>query len=318
MRLGRLDEAATICEDSINRARLSHDETSTAVSYVRLGSVRLRQRRYQQALSAYTEAMQRFAQQEDSRSLATILYQTGGVYLETRQLDAAESAYNRALGLYTQLEDIAAQADTLTQLGSVIQAVPGRAEEAIAFYRDASGKYVSIGDIAGESRAKTNLSVLLLALRRLDEAREEIERSLVCQQQLGTDSEAWKSWSILEQIDTMAGNAAGAQKARREAIASYLAYRRHGGQNETKAGQLCGAVMQSLLAGDQMTAGLRLQQTEAIPNLPDNARALVLALKGIVAGNRSRTLADNPVLEYGMAAEILYVIEALEATGRGH
>ena len=40
--------------------------------------------------------------------------------------------------------------------------------------------------------------------------------------------------------------------------------------------------------------------------------AFIRALQAIVAGRRDRTLADAPDLDFGMAAEILFLIETLE------
>ena len=43
----------------------------------------------------------------------------------------------------------------------------------------------------------------------------------------------------------------------------------------------------------------------------------IRALQAIVAGSRDRTLADDPDLDYGMAAEILLLIETLEKRASG-
>ena len=68
---------------------------------------------------------------------------------------------------------------------------------------------------------------------------------------------------------------------------------------------------QSLLAGDPAQAASLLQQLAADP---DAAWLLtfIRALQAIVAGRRDRTLADAPDLDYGMATEILFLIETLE------
>lgn len=55
-----------------------------------------------------------------------------------------------------------------------------------------------------------------------------------------------------------------------------------------------------------------LQQLTADPDLPSHARTFIRTLQAIVAGSRDRSLADAPELDYGMAAEILVLMETLE------
>ena len=151
----------------------------------------------------------------------------------------------------------------------------------------------------------------LRKLRRLDEARQEIRRAIECNAQFGHASEPWKTWSILADIETDAGNPAAAVEAQRKAIACYLAYRRDGGENHHAPGRIALAVTQSLLAGDPAKAASLLRQ-----QLPRFEAAgfggFIRALQAIVAGRRDRALADAPELDYGMAAEIHFLIETLE------
>jgi tetratricopeptide (TPR) repeat protein len=58
--LGRLDEAVAAYEDAIQRAEQRDDRRSVAVNKSQLGTVRSRQRRYQEALAAYQEALKLF------------------------------------------------------------------------------------------------------------------------------------------------------------------------------------------------------------------------------------------------------------------
>jgi hypothetical protein len=44
---------------------------------------------------------------------------------------------------------------------------------------------------------------------------------------------------------------------------------------------------------------------------------LLTALQAITAGNRDRSLAEDPGLHYSEAAEVLLLIEALEGGGGG-
>src|SRR5262249_40609611 len=127
----------------------------------------------------------------------------------------------------------------------------------------------------------------------------------------GHASSPWTSWSILSRIETDAGKPAAATEAKSKAIASYLAYRRDGGENYDDDGRICLAVSQSLLSGATAQAASLLQQ---LADDPDWALLLpfIRALQAIVSGSRDRTLADAEDLQYTMAAEILFLLETLE------
>jgi tetratricopeptide (TPR) repeat protein len=188
----------------------------------------------------------------------------------------------------------------------------GRTEEAVAFLRQALGKFVEASDVASEGRTRNNLAIRLRKLGHLDEARQEIQRAIECGEPLGHASQLWKSWAILAAIETDAGNPTAATEAKRRAVESYLAYRRDGGENRNPDGRICVAVTRPLLAGDPAAGASLLQQLAADAKLPDLARPFIEALQAIVAGSRDRALADNPDLHYTMAAEILFLIETLE------
>ena len=264
--LGRLDEAAAAYEEAIRRAEQLGDDRDVAVGKGQLGTVRMQQRRYPEALAAYAEARERFTQLDEPGTVAVIWHQTGMVYQDAGQPEAAEDAYRKSLAIEVRLGDVAGQASTLSQLGILYDDVLDRPEEAAAFYRQAADKYVEIRDVAKEGRARSNLGVTLRKLRRLDEARQEIRRAIECKAQFGHAAEPWKSWAILADIETDAGNPAAAAEAKRKAIACYLAYRRDGGENHDAAGRICLAVTQSLLAGDAPTAASLLQQLAADPD----------------------------------------------------
>ena len=280
-----------------------------------LGTVRMLQRRYPEALAAYAEARERFTQLEEPGSVAVSWHQTGMAYQNTGQPEAAEDAYRKSLAISVRLGDVAGQARTLLQLGNLYDDVLGRAEEAVAFYRQAVDKYVANGDSASEGLARTNLGNTLRKLRRFDEARHEIHRAVECNAQLGHASTPWNAWAILAGIETEAGYPAAAAQAQRKAIASYGAYRRDGGENHNADGRISLAVTQALLADDTAQAAGLLQQLAADPDwawlLP-----FIQALQAIVGGSRDPRLADAPGLDYMMAAEIGLLIETLEKAGR--
>jgi tetratricopeptide (TPR) repeat protein len=309
--LGRLDDAAAAYEECIRRAEKLGNDREVAVGKGMLGTVRLGQGRYPEALADYQEARERFTQLDEPGSVATLWHQTGMVYQAAGQPEAAEEAYRKSLAIKVRLGDVAGQASTLGQLGILYDDALGRTEEAVAFFRQAADKHVEIRDLANEGRDRNNLAIRLRRLRRLDEARQEIRRAIECKAQFGHAAEPWKTWNVLADIETDTGNPTAAAEAKQKAIAGYLAYRRDGGENHSADGRICLAVTQSLLAGDPAGAASLLQQLAADPDFAW-LRTFIQALQAIVAGGRDRALADALDLDYSMAAEILFLLETLE------
>jgi len=310
--LGRFDEAVSAYEEGIRLDEQRGAIRDVAVGKAQLGSVRESQGRYQEALAAYGEAQERFTQLGEPGMVARGWHQIGNVYQNADQPEAAEDAYRKALAIMVQLGDIAGQGTTLGQLGLLYTLGLNRPEEAIAFHRQAVDNSVESGDMAKEGFRRSNLAISLSQLRRFDEARQEIRRALECKAQLGHASEPWTTWTILASIETDAGNPAAAADAKGKAIASYLAYRRDGGENHTNSGRIANAVTQYLFTGDQAQATSILQQVAARPDANASYQDFFRALQGVVDGSRDRTLADATDLDYMMAAEILFLLETLE------
>jgi len=309
--LGRLDQAAAAYEERVRRGELQSDDRGVAACKGQLGTVRLLQQRYPEALAAYAEARERFTQLDEPGSVAVSWHQTGMVYQESGEPEAAEDAYRKSLAISVRLGDVAVQASTLGQLGNLYDEALGRFEEAATFYKQAADKYAGIGDVANEGRARNNLANTLCKLSRFDEARREIRRAIECKEQFGHAGEPWTAWAILSDIEVAAGNTTAAAEAKQKAIACYLDYRRDGGENHYPQGRISLAVMQALLAGDPNSATSLLQQVAANPDA-QWLLSFIRALQAIVAGSRDCTLAGAADLSPTMAAEILFLIETLE------
>ncbi len=313
--LGRFEEAAAAYEEGIRGAEQLGDERSVAVAKGQLGAVRLEQGRHADALKAYQDGRERFTRLGEPESVATSWHQTGRVYQAAGQPEAAEDAYRKSLALKVQLGNVAGQASSLGQLGNLYAVALGRPEEAVALYRQAADLYVGILNVAMEGVTRSNLAETLRTLgpARLGEARQEIRRAIECDAPFGHAAEPWKTWKILADIETDAGNPGAAAEAKAKAIAAYLAYRRDGAENHQPQGRLALAVTEALRSGGPDSAGELLQQLAADAELPAELRPFVEALQAVVAGNRERSLADAPKLHYSMSAEILLLIETLES-----
>ena len=314
--LGRYEDAAAAYEESIRRAEQRGDLREVAVGKGQLGSVQLQQQRYAKALEAYQQARDTFSRLNEPGSVAITWHQIGMVHEQTDQPEAAEEAYNQSLEIQVRLGNQAGQASTLGQLGNLYGDVLQRPEEAVAFYRRAAEIYGEIGDTAMEGFAWNNLAYTFRKLQRLEEARQAIRRAIDCGAPFGHAAEPWKTWALLAAIETAAGNISAAADARHQAIGAFLAYRRDGGENQSSPGRLALAVRQALASGVPAEATSLLQQPAADPQAASMLPFLT-ALQAIAAGSRDLALAEDPGLDYQEAAEVLLLIEALEAEAGG-
>jgi tetratricopeptide (TPR) repeat protein/CHAT domain-containing protein len=308
--LGRLDEAAKAYEEAIKLAEDRGDLRDVAVGRLQLGSLRLRQRRYAEALQAYNEARETFERVGDRTTEAIAWHQMGMALRLAGQYDQAEEAYLNARRIFVELGDRSHEASTLGELGNLHSGM-GRLEDAVRFYREAAAIYADpkVNDMFGEGRARHNAANSLRTLGRLDEARRELERAIVCDEPFGHAAEPWKAFDILSAFERDAGRPEAASAARRRAIEAYLAYRRDGGENQSGSAPIYEGLFAAVSTGQVAAWSQALDQ---LRTEPDNPAYLVLsALRAILTGSRDPTLADDPALRYWDAAELRLVLERL-------
>jgi len=314
--LGRYDAAASAFEEAIRRAEQREDLRSVAVGKGQLGTVRLQQQRYAEALAAYQQARDTFSRLNEPGTVAIAWHQIGRVHEEAGQPEAAEGAYNQSLAIAVRLGNQTGQGGTLIHLGNLYKNYQKRPEEAVACYQRAAEIYGEIGDLAREGMAHNNLADTFCKLQRLEEARQAIRRAIECKAPFGHAALPWTSWAILANIETAAGNSAAAADARHQAINAFLAYRLDGGENQSGSGRLALAIREALANGDPAETASLLQQLAADPQAA-SLLPFLTALQAITAGSRERSLAEDPGLTYDQAAEVLLLIEALEAEAGG-
>jgi tetratricopeptide (TPR) repeat protein len=314
--LGRYDDAAAAYEEAIRRGEQQGDLRGVAVRKGNLGTVRLQQQRYAEALEAYQEARDTFSRLKEPGSVAAVWHQIGMVHQDAGQPEAAEESYNQSLAIEVRLGNQAGQARTLVQLGNLYSDVLQGPEEAVACYQRAAEIYCQLGDVASEGKALSGLAMTFLKLQRFDESRVCIKRGIQSTKSSGHEVEPWKFWYILANIETSAGNSAAAADARHQALNAYLAYRRDGGENQSGAGRLALAVRQALTSEDPAEATSLLQQLVGDPDFA-NQLPFLTALQAITAGSRDLSLAEDPGLSYDQAAEVLLLIEALQGPEAG-
>jgi tetratricopeptide (TPR) repeat protein len=315
--LGHYDAAAAAYEEVIRRSEQLGALRDVSVGKGQLGNVRLQQQRYAEALEAHQQARDTFSRLNEPGSVASAWHQIGMVRQEAGQPEAAEEAYNQSLAIKVQLGNQAGQASTLGQLGSLYFGVLQRPKEAVAFFKRAAGLYGAIGDTLGEGRQRNNLAAALGKLQHHEEARQAIRRAIECKAPFGHAALPWTSWAILADIETADDNSSATADARHQAIGAFLAYRRDGGENQTGSGRLALSLRQLLASGgDPAEAASSLQQFAADPRAAGMLPFLT-TLQAITAGSRDRSLVEDPGLSYDQAAEVLLLIEALEAEAGG-
>ena len=323
MLLGRLDEAAATYEQAVKESESGDDLRQSAAVKCQLGTVRLYQQNYAEALAAFDEARQTFEQLGEPGSVATAWHQIGRVHQEAGQFEAAEHAYQQSLHIKFSRGDRSGEASTLNQLGN-LYSIQSRREEAVRFFLQAADirALPDILDVAGEGRARSNAANELIKLSRYDDARREILRAIECIEPLGHAGQPWKAFGILSDLEQAVGDASSddtirashhkaSAAARHRAIHAYLAYRRDGGENNNTGGQLAALVHHALTTGDTTAATTQLEELAQHPELPEYLVPLLPALLAILNGSRDPALAADPRLDFDDAAELQFLLERL-------
>jgi tetratricopeptide (TPR) repeat protein len=88
LNLGRYDAAAAAYEEVIRRGEQRGDLRSVAVGKGQLGTVRLKQQRYPEAMEAYQQARDTFSRLNEPGSVASVWHQIGMVHQEAGQPEA--------------------------------------------------------------------------------------------------------------------------------------------------------------------------------------------------------------------------------------
>jgi tetratricopeptide (TPR) repeat protein len=299
--LGRYDEALIAYQEGTTVFESIGDMKSVAISKSRLARIHHEKRFYSDAVLLYSEALNTFRAIGDLRLIGITWNEIGLAHFSAGQPDDAEHAYQESVKIKVQTGDVMGEAVTLMNLGS-LYSLTGRYEDAVRCYRQSAGLIAPLRAQRQETTIHQNLGDVLLKLRRYDEARPELMRALECGKPFGHASQPWVTLSNLSNLEHAVGNEPAAQKARAEAVQAYLAYRRDGGASLLEPGQW--------ITGDPARMLTALQSAQ---DLEPSVRALIRPLQAILAGSRDQTLAEDPNLSYQDAAELLLLIERLQA-----
>ncbi len=309
--LGRYDEAAAAYQDAISRFEKLGDTRWVAVNKGQIGAVRIFQQRYTEALELYNEARGIFESLGEPGSVAIVWHQIGLAHREAGQFKQAERAYRQALAIAVQQKNLAGEALSLGEMGNLYNTM-GRLEEAVKCYLQAVDLDVRLQDQSNEGFDRNNLANTLIKLQRYDEARQELHLTIECKNPYGHAARAWTTWNNLCNLEQATGNLEAAAQARREAIESYLAYRRAGGQSMTSGAKYCAMAFQAIEQEDITELEQELAQLLE-DDVPPSAKVMISKLQAILRGERDSALADDPDLYYQDAVELQLLLEALRS-----
>ncbi len=325
--LGQLEAAAAKYAASIEQSTARNDRRQIAVGRSNLGTVRLMQQRYAEALTEHHAA--RDVKESLGESTAAQWHQIGRVHEQTGQWDEAEAAYLKSLAQSVESGNKPFEASSRGQLGNLYLRMSGRAEQAVEFHRQAADVFLQLGLRQEEGRSRNNAAIALQQLGRIDAARDELQLALECKSEFGLNAEPWTTWDILSDLETSVGHASAAATARDEALRLYESARRQGWQITlgTFARAFAKPVTILLTAATDseslppelrrqipdIEASLR-QQLTAIPKDPDmdpRIVALCPAVLSLLNGDRSPHVWQNPALDYADAVELKLLLEQL-------
>jgi len=111
-----------------------------AVGKGQLGTVRMQQRRYPEALKAFEEARERFTQLDEPGSVAVVWHQTGMVYQEAGRPEAAEDALPQIVSDQCATRKCRRTGEHAESVGNLYDLGFGRLEETANFFRQAADK----------------------------------------------------------------------------------------------------------------------------------------------------------------------------------
>ena len=251
MVLGRLDDAVKAYEEGMNISEKHENKRHIAAIKGQIGTVRMYQHKYEEALALFTEAKELFQQLGEYRSVAVI------------------------------------------------------------FYRQSCDIYIELEDLEKEGRTHNNLAHTLIKLKRFDQARKEIQRTIECDNHFGHGAEPWTAFNILYNLETATGNKAAAAEAWHKAFATYLSYRKGGGYGKSRSARVTGMFMEGKKGGNTVELKeLLVKAKEA--DLAADDRLFFTKLESVLEGSRDLSLAKNTGLFFMDMLDFYLLVEGLQ------
>jgi len=314
---GQLGPATVKFGQALQLGEKHADSRAVVVNRDQLVTVLRQQQRFDEALDACQQAHEVVGMLGEPAYVATSWHQIGVIHHKAGQFAAAQHTYLESLRLAISLGNRTKEASTSAQIAS-LHRHQGRLNDAAATYRKAIALYCVLGDAAKVSSVQYNLGATLHQSGRFGEAREALKAAVAIKMQLGHAAEPWNAWWSPSGLERDANQPDAAAVACAQAMTMYWAYRTmEGGATKTWPPIVVG-VGKLLLAHGPDAALMALQQLHSndAPHDPLSWIAILRALDAIVAGQRDRTLAEDPALDPLAAAELQLLLESLIAAGK--
>ncbi|QKW32559.1 tetratricopeptide repeat protein (plasmid) [Nocardiopsis flavescens] len=192
----RFDEWKQLARSSQATAHITGDQSGEAWAWNSLGSALGQERRFTEAIDAYTHARDLHRQVPDTPGEAAALNNLGDMLREVRRFDEAIDACTRACGLYQQTGKAYGEAIAWSNLGNALREA-GRFEEAVDACSRARKAFHQFGDSRWEAIAWNNLGMALQQLGRFEEAIDAHTHARDAFLQSGYDFKAAAAWNNL-------------------------------------------------------------------------------------------------------------------------
>ncbi|WP_329089618.1 Imm49 family immunity protein [Actinomadura citrea] len=198
-RLQRFEEAVTAHTDAAALYRQNDDRPGEARALNNLGSALLVQQRYEEAITAYTDAAALYRETGDRRREGLALNNLGSALRDVRRFEEAITMLTEAVQIFRQAGDRRREGLAVNNLGSALKRT-GRLDEAITAHADAAEIFRRTGDRHGEATAWHGLGLARHAAGRPDEAAAAIEKAACAYQEAGDQHWHQRTLTLLDQI----------------------------------------------------------------------------------------------------------------------
>ncbi|MFB7469832.1 tetratricopeptide repeat protein, partial [Kitasatospora sp. NPDC056184] len=141
-------------------------------------------RRFEEAVTAHTQALAIFRELGDRHGEGQTLNNLGLALRDLRRLDQAHAAHTQALTICRELGDRHGEGQSLNNLGIVVQ-ILGRFEEAVDAYAEDLAICRELGDRHGEGQTLNNLGIAFQDLHRFEEAVDAHTQALTICREFG-------------------------------------------------------------------------------------------------------------------------------------
>jgi tetratricopeptide (TPR) repeat protein/transcriptional regulator with XRE-family HTH domain len=181
---GHFAEAVTVHGHASRAARQLGDRAAEANALHNLGSVDLRQGRYERATGSIRQALDLYGETGDLAGQARALANLGIAELLQGRSRQAVGHFSESLNLHRETGDLTGQARALGNLGFA-GLRQGQYEQAASHLRESLGLCRETGDRGGEARALANLGEIDLRRGRDQHAARHLQQALSLCREIG-------------------------------------------------------------------------------------------------------------------------------------